>query len=243
MKTNFILAMVIAVSLGLGGCENVRADIQNSLADMKRDFSFPVQSPAPVPTAETEMAAAPVVPVPSYPPQSRSHAIQTVSPSSSGNCPEVRIVADLNQVHQFTHGDKPQPQENISSIWMRDVQDECAIVKNNVAIDITLAFEGAIGPKGKLHAGDKPGFSYPYFVAITNNEGQIIAKEVFAVTLSYDSDEKTRTKIEKIRQVIPSEGQNYKNHKILIGFQLNDQELAFNRTQAAPMVEPAAGAP
>jgi hypothetical protein len=236
--------MAMAASLGLCGCENVRADIQNSLAGIKRDFSFiefssPTSTPAPA--AKIETAVPPLIPVPSDPPQSRSHAIEAAS--SSGNCPEVRIVADLNQAHQFTHNDKPRPQENISSIWMRDVQDECSIVKNSVAIDITLAFEGAIGPRGKLHDGDKPGFSYPYFVAITNNEGRIIAKEVFAVTLSYDGAEKTRTKIEKIRQVIPSEGQNYKNHKILIGFQLNDQELAFNRTQAAPMVEPAAGTP
>lgn len=246
MKRILILAMMAMLSPGLVACENVRTDIDSSLVSMKQDFGLSSPSASSVPTPrtgpmETIQGEATLTPAPL---SLSSNPVQTALPLSPPDCPVVRIVSDLNQVHQFTHGDKPAPQENISSIWMRDVQDRCELTDDNtVAIDITLAFEGLIGPKGRLHADDNPGFSYPYFVATTSNDGSIIAKEVFAVTLSYDKDEKTRTKIEKVRQAIPVDGRDYKNYKILIGFQLNDQELAFNRTQTVPLIEPAAGIP
>lgn len=254
MKNLFLPTIAIIATIGLCACENVRADINAGLDGMRRDFGIAQSAPHPYPperqpeatamaasspTTVASVASTPALSAPS--PLSRLEA-ETQSASALQDCPDVRIVADLNQIHQFTQPEKPSPQGSISSIWMRDVQNHCSTVKDNVAIDITLAFEGIVGPKGKRHPGDHPSFSYPYFIAITGNDGSIIAKEVFAVTFSYD-DAKTMTKIEKIRQIVPAGAKTYRDYKILVGFQLNDQELAFNRTQSLPEIEPAAGIP
>lgn len=178
-----------------------------------------------------------IIPVPGQRPdrqqdtdQSREDMIaaNTASGPSSPACPDVRIVSDLNQVHQF-NSTKPNPDDSISSIWLQDITEDCQVGSKNISIDMTLAFEGTLGPKGKAQASDKPSFAYPYFVAITNNQGNIVAKEVFAVTLTYDDDKTANTKVEKLRQVIPVASDDMRNYKILVGFQLNDAELAYNR--------------
>jgi len=217
-------ALILSAGLSLSACDTVQTGMNNGYASVKQAMQNfrPLENTQPSPAA-TQIA-------------------QTSTQSASG-CPEVRIVQDLNQVHQFVDGENPDPSHSISSIRMTNVQDQCALVKDNVVIDMTLAFEGHIGPKARAQSGDKPGFAYPYFIAITNNHGSIIAKEVFAVTLAYESGRDTETHVEQVRQMIPVAGMGQNDYKVLIGFQLSEQELAFNRAlpPEQSMVEPAAG--
>jgi hypothetical protein len=185
-----------------------------------------------------------IIPVPASHPERDQKVAANSAPAPT--CPDVRIVSDLNQVHQFNDGRQPDQQDSVSSIWMKDIKENCTIGSKNISIDMTLAFEGTIGPKGKSRNTDKPSFAYPYFVAITNNQGNIVAKEVFAVTLSYENGQTHETKVEKVRQVIPVTSNDMKNYKVLVGFQLSDDELAYNRslpTDAFRMdaIQPASG--
>jgi predicted small secreted protein len=238
------LALLLTAGLALSACETVqgaKTDMASNLTSIKTALeNFSTAQPG----SETQMAS----------------MASNIAPAAGGssNCPDVRIVQDLNQVHQFIDAGAPAPAEAVSSVRMLSVQNSCKFSNNNVAVDMTLAFEGSLGPKGRRNAADKPSFAYPYFVAITNNQGSIIAKEVFAVTMAYDGKQVSKSSTEQIRQMIPMNGADQKNYKVLIGFQLNDQELAFNRTlpqdtvvaQTAAIVEaaiadiePAAGEP
>lgn len=175
----------------------------------------------------------------------------SLNPASLAQCPDVRIVQDLNQVHQFIDAASPAPEESVSSIRMVSMEDRCTVTDGNLAIDITIAFEALVGPKGRSQPGDRPSFAYPYFIAITDRHGRIIGKEVFAVTMAYDQGRDHETHTEQLRQMIPAAGDSG-NYKILIGFQLSDQELAYNRalpedqkaatpTSNVTTIEPAAG--
>ncbi len=254
MNTRFVfLAAMAATGLTLGACETVQRDIQASVTDTRTIFTdFRMEkllAAAPVRPQDTRALIAEsggfnavrtemqveehiltgdnkIIPVPGHRPDRTTEVIaQAASPS----CPDVRIVSDLNQVHQF-NGGKADPLESVSSIRLQDIAEDCWIGAKNISVEITLAFEGVLGPKGKARETDKPSFAYPYFVAITNAQGNIVAKEVFAVTLTYDDGKTEDTKIEKVRQVIPIAPTDMKNYKILVGFQLNDEELAYNRT-------------
>ncbi|MDB5492401.1 MAG: putative lipoprotein [Micavibrio sp.] len=165
-------------------------------------------------------------------------------------CPIVRIVSDLNQVHQFADGASASPRAEISTVYMQAVDTTCKIAKNSMVVDMNIAFSGGVGPKGRTRSGDKPSFAYPYFVAITNNQGSIIGKEVFALTMNYGGTGNNETRIEQVRQVIPLHDKNHRNYQVLIGFQISDQELAYNRalppesmspSNAMSEVEPASG--
>lgn len=246
------IALLMTAGLCLSACETVKGaqtDMASSLTNIKTalaNMSTAMPESTPSTPSETQMA------------KMASGIAPAAGGASSAGCPDVRIVQDLNQVHQFIDGIAPAPSEAVSSVRMISVQNSCKISNNNVAVDMKLSFEGSIGPKGRSSAKDKPSFAYPYFVAITNNQGSIIAKEVFAVTMAYDGAQTSKSSTEQIRQMIPMNGIDQKNYKVLIGFQLNDQELAFNRTlpqdtvvaQTAAIVdaaiadiEPAAGEP
>ncbi|MBI2234260.1 MAG: hypothetical protein HYU57_04590 [Micavibrio aeruginosavorus] len=187
-------------------------------------------------------------PQPAIKPQPAAKPQQPAAPkiaAAAPVCPDVRIVSDLNQVHQFAEGAQMESVNLASSIRMQDVEVKCTAGTRTVTVDMTLAFAGQIGPKGRAHASDKPSFAYPYFVAITNDAGSIVAKEVFATTLTYDTVADTGTKIEQVRQIIPAISSDMRNYKVLIGFQLSDRELAYNRSLPpdtdAAAIEPAAG--
>lgn len=210
------------------------AGAQVSAADDNKIVPAPSARP-PLPIIKPQAAAKPQPAAPKL----------AAGTATAPACPDVRIVSDLNQVHQFAEGAQMESGNLASSIRMQDVEAKCTAGTRTVTVDMTLAFAGQIGPKGRAHASDKPSFAYPYFVAITNDHGSIVAKEVFATTLTYGTADDKGTKIEQVRQIIPAISSDMRNYKVLIGFQLSDRELAYNRalppdTDAAA-IEPAAG--
>ena len=93
-----------------------------------------------------------------------------------------------------------------------------------------MAFESTLGEKGKLRKNDKPFFSYPFFVAVTDPKGVIMAKEIFSASMTYDRNEDSHTYYESMRQLIPLDRKSSaKRHKVLLGFQLDPAQLKYNR--------------
>jgi hypothetical protein len=245
MTKNAALALVCL--LALTACENVQHDVtssyNNSASALQQAFTnlkaYNPQDPSTTPIQAAEYNA-PIL----------ATSGPAVSTTTGPNCPNVRIVSDLNQVHQFAEGTATARSNEISSVQMQAVDTKCKVAKNSMVIDMNIAFSGEVGPKGRSKSGDKPSFAYPYFVAITNNQGSIIGKEVFALTLNYTGNSNSETRTEQVRQVIPLRDKDYRNYKVMIGFQIGDQELAYNRslppeymspTNVLSEVEPASG--
>ena len=260
--------IVLTGILSLGGCKTLNDDLNRGYADIMslfrepgtvqmaetteqaEDIEFSLNTSAEKPSSEPVMTVIPGIKPDA--PRTETKSAEVVSPpqpeiktTQKNPCPPVKIVSDLNQVHQFMDMDKPRDKEKISSIRMVSVQNSCSTVSGNVIVDMTIAFSGDLGPRARREAGDKPSLAYPYFVAITNPQGAIVSKEVFAVSLSFDKGVEQKNYIEQIRQVIPLQGGQVQGSRILIGFQLNNQELAYNRSHGSLMpvsqIEPAAG--
>ena len=106
----------------------------------------------------------------------------------------------------------------------------CTYKNKSATIDLTLQFDGKLGAKGHFAKSDSPIHTYPFFVAITNKSGDIMAKEVFAASINYAGDSNEGSYTETIRQIIPvGKASNAKNFKISVGFQLSEEELTYNR--------------
>ena len=148
-----------------------------------------------------------------------------------GECPAVSRVAELSSLYQFTNPSRPDNKTKISEAHITRVASTCARTGNNLKLDIAINFDGGLGDKGRIHPGDKPSFAYPYFIAITNSKNQILSKEIFAVSFSYDSNAKLQMQSEQLSQVVPLGGDDPTTYRILIGFQLSPEELAYNRKQ------------
>ncbi|QQG37151.1 MAG: hypothetical protein HYS17_05155 [Micavibrio aeruginosavorus] len=194
------------LALGLTGCETM-TDVKNRLAAI--DF-------------------------PSFSSDDEIQPAEGAVMASAEGCPQVAVVEDLKHLSQFETPANPTPETNISSISMTGMESSCSKTEKTVAVDIGLRFDAALGPKATNWKTESHSFAYPYFVAVTTPSGEILSKEVFAATIRYDANETALTQEESMRQVIPlREGQDVSGYEILIGFQLTDDELNYNRSRTA----------
>jgi predicted small secreted protein len=163
-------------------------------------------------------------------------AAQDSSPSEGAKyisaCPHVAVIEDLAVLNDFENVSKPSPDNLVSRVVLTKMQSSCGDKSRSVIVDLKLAFEGTLGPKGKMQAGDMPFFTYPYFVAVTAPNGEIMAKEVFAASITYDRGENTHTHFETLRHIIPLDDTSRGNrYKVMVGFQLSQDQLEYNRNQ------------
>lgn len=159
-----------------------------------------------------------------------------VAAGADGNCPSVQIMADLKNLHEFMDYSSPTLNTKVSEIEIMDVKTQCSEEDEAVAMNIDITFDGHIGPQARQTKNDTANFSYPYFIAVTDAQGKILAKEIFAASLSYGKDQDAIKQIETINQLLPKTA-GVADYTVLLGFQLNEEQLIYNRTQ----MEPAAG--
>ena len=75
-------------------------------------------------------------------------------------------------------------------------------------------------------------YTYPYFISVITLSGQILSKDVFALAMMYDKGVARMVKQDKLRQTIPlMERQSASGFQVVVGFQLTEEELDYNRSQ------------
>ena len=150
-----------------------------------------------------------------------------------GKCPRVEVVDDLRTATDFADAGNMSATNLVSKADIARVESACAYDENTVTVDLSLTFAGTLGPQADTTGSKKTFMTYPFFVAVTSPSGDILAKEVFSANLTYDPGQTAQTYFDKMRQVIPVESQNRgSRHKILVGFQLSPDQLAYNRENA-----------
>lgn len=155
-------------------------------------------------------------------------------------CPQVKIVDDLSSLSEFADLSDPADYNLISRVTLAQTESNCVYDGKNAVVDLKLVFEGQMGPKGRAKPGDTPTFTYPFFIAVTDTDGSIKAKEVFGASLTYSPAESSHTYYESLRQIIPIENDlEARNFNVLIGFQLSPEQLRHNRANMIPVREEA----
>lgn len=160
------------------------------------------------------------------------NAIKIVNVDGSRACPKVIVSDELSYLSEFTDPLGPSSETLVSEVWLSKNRGSCAYNEddNSVTVQLSLLFDGRLGPRSRIYKGDKPNFAYPYFVAVVSPAGEIVAKEIFAATISYGASQKTVQHKETLRQVIPLDTVSHgKKYKILAGFQLTEEQLLYNR--------------
>lgn len=151
-------------------------------------------------------------------------------------CPQVEIVDDLSSISDFVNPQKQTKAHLVSRVDLSSAESTCKLASKSAIVDLKLIFNGKLGAKGRINKNDKPFFSYPFFVAVTAPNGKIMAKEIFAASLTYPQNENTHAYFEKLRQIIPIKNkEEAKLYKILIGFQVTPDQLAYNRAHMVPV--------
>lgn len=150
-----------------------------------------------------------------------------------GDCPGVSRVAELASLYQFATPTAPTPDQEISQAHITRVDVACGTSGGTLVLDLTLGVEGSVGPRGRNVPTEKPSFIYPYFVTLLDSSNKILFKDIHAVSLNYDAQLDQSRQIETVQARVPLESLNGaipRNMRILVGFQLAPNEIAYNRT-------------
>lgn len=174
-------------------------------------------------------------------PGANANTTQSSSLINYQKCPTVEVVRDLSRLSKFAKNTSTKTSNLESSVAITSSENTCTHKNKTTTVDLTLQFDGKLGDKGHFAKSDSPIHTYPFFVAITNKSGDIIGKEIFAASINYKGDSNSGSYTETIRQIIPiGKASNAKNFKISVGFQLSEEELAYNRAALEAAEEKAA---
>lgn len=137
-------------------------------------------------------------------------------------CPQVAIMADADQITLTGPNGAPA-----SSAYMENFTGSCGYGdEGNVDVEMAVLIEGE-RPRGAAPET----VSYPYFVAVVGPDRQILAREAFEAKIDYANQDRYGKAVESLQQVIPLNGRQGKDYKVLIGFQLTREQLDANRGQ------------
>ena len=158
-------------------------------------------------------------------------------PIYDGVCPAASVRPDLARLVDFASEENPVAGNISSEVWITGIRNICRVEGESLVMQIDIALAGKTGPKGRIKPNDQPNFAYPYFVAVTDAQGNVLSKEIFAATLSYGRSQNETQGTESIFQNMPfpdtASGEVF---NVVLGFQLSDVQLGYNnRTPAVPV--------
>ena len=146
---------------------------------------------------------------------------------NAGPCPFVKTLYDAARYIEFAGG-----QETSASVGytgeIQGVSASCAYKSDEpIIVSMNVLFELGRGPQAK---GDAK--TYRYWVAVTDRNREVLAKQTFELPVSF-SDGKDRVYKSETMEgiVIPRASHTVSgaNFEVLIGFEVTPQMAAFNR--------------
>lgn len=145
-------------------------------------------------------------------------------------CPKVSIVRDLQEVTHLRDGAGRDATAVVSRAALADFTGNCEYGSDGVTVNLKIAFVAERGPSLQSEAD-----RYRYFVAVFRPGEQVpAAKAEFDTGARFTAEDPRRAWIEEVSPRIPLPKEyNAKDWQVMVGFQLSEQELAYNRAQFA----------
>ncbi|HSE79118.1 MAG TPA: hypothetical protein VLG66_14060 [Alphaproteobacteria bacterium] len=142
-------------------------------------------------------------------------------------CPTAVIVTDLASITRFRDGPGRDVLDVRSQGEIFDVLVQCDYGRSGATVDLQVAIRAARGP-----ADTERRVEFTYFVAIESPSGAIVAKEQFVAAYEFRDNRTTVGSVEELVPAIPgATRQTGPGYRLLIGFQLTPEEIAWNQRQ------------
>lgn len=165
-----------------------------------------------------------------------------ITSDHSERCPQIELVNDLKELHQFSGENNYDQSERIATVTFDTVKGECQRKGNKIAIQIEMRFDASLGPKSRVFDKDQPTISYPYFIAVTDSSGEVVDKELHGVSLRFSSDENSKAHLESFKKIIDLKNiSGSPPYLVMVGFQLSPEELRYNQIYRAGLLGPDIG--
>ncbi|MEJ0062936.1 MAG: hypothetical protein WDO70_06980 [Alphaproteobacteria bacterium] len=142
-------------------------------------------------------------------------------------CPQIAAVRDLAQIADFGR-EEPRRSELVAAAKIDRVDGDCKF-SDGGGIDVVLDAK-MLAERGPKLGVDR--VEFPYFVALVTPADIPVRKQNVAVVFKFSGDDRRADSTEKLHVTIPN-ADDGKGWRVLVGFQLTPEQLAFNRGEPA----------
>ena len=140
-------------------------------------------------------------------------------------CPIVSFVDGLERVTAFGQDGAASLSNVAFSAQMTQLGAVCSFGRKGATVTATFLLIADRGP------ADQERVARPsYFVAVTDPNGEILAKEIFQTEIPFADNRRRVGRQEEVEPFLPSSGsRDFTGYRVLIGFQLSKEQVEFNR--------------
>ena len=141
-------------------------------------------------------------------------------------CPRVNVLQQARVLTLYGDGPGRDASDVAFEVTLSNVDVSCDydVDKDEgggVEVEFALPIDAARGP-----AAGTDRVSVPYFVALTDAQRRIVAKEVFTAEIAFDGADTRAGVVEEIEQWIPlAPGESGAGYETLVGLQLTPDQL------------------
>jgi hypothetical protein len=145
-------------------------------------------------------------------------------------CPRVVIFEQAKALTLYRPGPGRDLTDVTYDLRITNLQGDCGYEFDDEASDVVdiaylVMIEARRGP-----AGDADSITVPYFIAVTDPERNVIAKEVFNVTLTFEANAQRAQFADEIQQKIPiAKDALGTEYETFVGFQFSREQLEDTR--------------
>ena len=155
-------------------------------------------------------------------------------------CPGVSILDQARLLTLYRDGTGRDPSDVAFEVELRNVSGSCdhdidEEEGGGVEVAFDLSIRATRGPAaGTAGAAGTDRLSIPFFVALTDANRQIVAKEVFDAQIAFPATDMRARTVETIEQWIPlGPGESGAAYETLVGIQLTPAQLEDARRRKA----------
>ncbi len=150
-----------------------------------------------------------------------------ITPTVPPPCPVVAKVEDAAKLTRFTGAGRDLT-DVLFEAELTDISAACSTGSDTITVASRIRFVVSRGPADTTRRAD-----FRYFVAVSTRDKQIVGREVFETGVDFPGNHTRASQIEELEQEIPiRQGEEGVRYVIFFGFELTEDELAFNRKLA-----------
>jgi hypothetical protein len=139
-------------------------------------------------------------------------------------CPRVEIVSDLSRLVKFRPGPTRDLNDVLYNARFDDVKTGCTYDKTGVSVEMTVSLRGERGRAGLT----LPIADVTYFVAITDRNQNIVAKQTFTSQFTFPDKGMAAINDDLTQRIPLAPTTPATDHTLILGFQLTPEEIDFN---------------
>ena len=143
-------------------------------------------------------------------------------------CPRVNFVDGLQSMTAFGVAGDVDLSNVAYSAEMVQLAAVCSFGRHGATVMAEFMLIADRGPADRERVA-----RVDYFVAVTDADGEILAKEVFRSEIPFADNRRRVGRKEEIEPFMPSPSGNrdFTGYRVLIGFQLSPEQVEFNRVR------------